>query len=249
MRRRIALPTLLLTTLALGAPATGHAATYGFSEQQPQMFSDPLYQNLKKVKVARYIAPYDVATDARDKAIFESWLAAARADKVRVLVSFYYDRDHPLKVPSKAKYEKAMKAFAKLYKKSDVPDISPYNEANRDARKQGRFAGPSAKQAAGFYLAARKVFKGRTIVGLDVLDQNNVSSTIKYIKKFQAYTRSHPNKTWGLHNYSDTNRNSSKRTKAVLRAVRGSVWLTETGGLVALGKSFPYNEARAAKAL
>ncbi|MBI5104907.1 MAG: hypothetical protein HZB46_07965 [Solirubrobacterales bacterium] len=246
--RRLVLPCLLLGAFAV-APATSQAALYGFSEQQPEMFTNPLYQDLSKVKIARYIAPYDVATDARDKAIFDRWYAAARADKQRVLVSFYYDRDRPLKLPSTKLYTSKMKAFKKAYPK--ITEISPYNEANRDARKQRRFAGPSAKQAANYYLAARKVFKGKKykIVGLDLLDGNSIKPSIKYLKAFQRYTRKHPNKIWGLHNYSDTNRNSTKRTKAVLAQVKGEVWLTETGGLVKLGTSFAYSEARAARAL
>jgi hypothetical protein len=188
-----------------------------------------------------------VATDTRDKAIFDAWMAGARAHEVRVLVSFYYDRDNPLKLPSVARYTKAMKAFKAAY--PDVRDISPYNEANRDARRERRFAGPSAKLAAKYYLAARKVFKGAKIVGLDVLDGTKINETIRYIKTFQRATRKAPNKVWGVHNYSDTNRFTSHKTKAILRAVKGEVWLTETGGLVRFSKSFPYNEARAAKAL
>src|SRR3954452_21084193 len=55
--------TLLLVT-ALGAvtlPASASAATVGVSDQQASTFTNPLYQPLK-LKVARYIAPYDVAT-------------------------------------------------------------------------------------------------------------------------------------------------------------------------------------------
>ena len=248
MIRRILLPAALLGVL-LVVPATSHATLYGFSEQQAAMFSNPLYQKLKKAKVARYIAPYDVASDPnpRDKQLLDAWIAGARADGVRVLVSFYYDRDHPLKMPSVAQYTKAMKAFKAAY--PDVREISPWNEANRDARREHRFAGPSAKQAAQYYLAARKVFKGSKIVGLDILDGTKIGQTLSYIRSFQRYTRKAPNKVWGVHNYSDTNRFTSSKTKAILRAVKGEVWLTETGGLVKFGKGFPRSETRAAKAL
>ena len=37
---------------------------------------------------------------------------------------------------------------------------------------------------------------------------------------------------WGLHNYSDTHQLQSRRTRVILRAVHGQVWLTETGGVV-----------------
>ncbi|WP_205697448.1 glycosyl hydrolase [Conexibacter sp. SYSU D00693] len=243
MLRRTALPAAVLAALAV-APAQSQAATYGFSEQQASMFSNPLYQALKKVKVARYIAPYDVATDARDRATFQRWYDAAQASGDKMLVSFYYDRDRVMHMPSSSEFKKQMKLFKAAF--PAVESISPWNEANKKA--PGRFANPSAKQAAGFYNVARSVFKGKEIVALDVLDQNNVKPTLTYIKQFKKHANGSP-RLWGLHNYSDTNRFGSKRTKAVLDAVKGDVWLTETGGLVRFGGSFPYNEQRAAKAL
>jgi len=60
-------------------------------------------------------------------------------------------------------------------------------------------------------------------------------------------------KVWGLHNYSDTNRFQSYRTREIVGVLPGEVWLTETGGIVQLGSSFTnHNGAgltRAAKAL
>jgi hypothetical protein len=246
MPRRIAVVLALLGAF-LAAPATGHAALYGFSEQQTTMFDSPLYHDLNKVSVARYIAPYDVATDVRDRGLWEAWLAGAKRSGDKVLISFYYDRDNPLKLPSAKVYEQKMRAFKKLYG-SQVESVSPYNEANRDDAKNGRFRGPSAKQAATYYKIARKVFPTKKIVGLDILDGTNVRATLRYIKAFKRYAKVQP-KIWGLHNYSDTNRFRNKGTKAVLKAVKGEVWLTETGGLVRFGGGFPYSTARAAKAL
>ena len=37
---------------------------------------------------------------------------------------------------------------------------------------------------------------------------------------------------WGLHNYIDANRFRTRGTRALLKAVKGDVWFTETGGLV-----------------
>ena len=38
---------------------------------------------------------------------------------------------------------------------------------------------------------------------------------------------------WGLHNYVDANRRRTRGTRRLLRAVKGLVWFTETGGIVA----------------
>ena len=94
------------------------------------------------------------------------------------------------------------------------------------------------------------MFKGSKyrIVGLDILDEQNVNKTIKYLQSFLRHASPDP-KIIGFHNYSDTNRFSTTRTKRVLAAFHGKVWLTETGGIVKLGSSFPFNTSRAAKAL
>ncbi len=57
-------------------------------------------------------------------------------------------------------------------------------------------------------------------------------------------------KIWGLHNYSDTNRNSMKRTSAVIKAIGGGgkLWVTETGGLYEFGKNFKASAKRQTKA-
>jgi hypothetical protein len=45
---------------------------------------------------------------------------------------------------------------------------------------------------------------------------------------------------WGLHNYSDVNRLESWRTRDIIQAFGGGqTWLTETGGIVQFGGSFP----------
>ena len=250
LMRRTVLSAALAASALAAVPASSQAALYGFSEQQASMFSNPLYQDLKKVRVARYIAPYDLANDAtapgRDEGIFQPWYDAAVKAGDRILVSFYVDRDNPRKLPSNSTYKRQMQAFKAKFPR--IESVSPWNEANKKA--PGRFANPTAKQAAAYYKIARSVFKGKKIVGLDVLDEKNVKPTIKYIAAFKKALGSTPQpKIWGLHNYSDTNRFGSKRTAAVLKAVKGEVWLTETGGIVRFGNGFPYSESRATKAL
>ena len=57
---------------------------------------------------------------------------------------------------------------------------------------------------------------------------------------------------WGLHNYIDANRFRTRGTRALLRAVKGDVWFTETGGLVVRRNGstveFPGSTRHAAKA-
>src|SRR5262249_25140403 len=155
-------------------------------------------------------------------------------------------------------YTKELKKFKKAY--PDVKEISPWNEVNRcHAVRAGSIQGQPTKicslstgpkLTAQYYMAARKVFKGSkyTIVGLDILDEQNVNKTIKYLQSFLRHASPDP-KVIGFHNYSDTNRFSTTRTKRVLQTFRGKVWLTETGGIVKLGSSFPYSTSPANKSL
>jgi polysaccharide biosynthesis protein PslG len=89
-------------------------------------------------------------------------------------------------------------------------------------------------------------------VAADVIDESNM---VRWLRVFKRYARGA--RLWGLHNYKDTNpRRGQKRggTRKLLRAVRGRVWLTETGGIVFFrlpsgGVLFPDSESRASRAL
>ena len=251
--RRLLVPTLLLAALFAAQPA--HAAySVGISDQQSATFSNPLYTDLN-LRIARYITTYDVMSDPAQLAKLDAWLRAAKAARQRVLVHFEHSRlkGRDRHLPSVASYTRALKRFKAKYN-SFVEAIGAWNEVNRKPVKvedhyEGQPTYNNPKRAAQYYMAARKVFPTKKIVALDVLDENNVGPALRYIKRFLRYAKPHP-RYWGLHNYSDTNRGSTKRTRAVLKATKkGEIWLTETGGIVALGTSFPYNEFRASKAL
>jgi hypothetical protein len=253
MRRLV--PLGLVAGLVLAAvPAVQAAYKVGISDQQASTFTNPAYAPLK-LSIARYITPYDVMGDSVQLAKLDAWIQAARGAGQRILVSFEHSRKKgkETKLPSVAEFTREIKRFKKAY--PFVKDISPWNEVNRrsfklpDGGVEGQPTWNKPKRAAEYYMASRKVFKGANIVALDILDENNVKPALNYIKKFKRYAKPAP-KIWGLHNYSDTNRFGTKRTKAVLKATgKGQLWLTETGGIVALGTSFPYNLDRAAKAL
>ncbi|MEA2290619.1 MAG: hypothetical protein QOD55_2616 [Solirubrobacteraceae bacterium] len=252
MRRRLLLPLALLIAL-LAVPATGHAYTTAISDQQASTFTHPLFAPLN-IKTARYITPYDVMSSPADKAALDAWLTNARAARQRILVHF--ERSHRAgrerRLPSRAEYRREIAKFHAA--NPDVKEIGVWNEVNRCQARRGRVAGQPTcgkeRRLAQYYSAARSVFRspGTRIVALDVLDEQNVTRTVRVIRNFLRYARPRP-KILGFHNYSDTNRFSSTRTRRVLAAWRGDVWLTETGGIVKLGRAFPFNTSRAAKAL
>jgi polysaccharide biosynthesis protein PslG len=55
---------------------------------------------------------------------------------------------------------------------------------------------------------------------------------VGWIKRFRRVARGR-NLIWGLHNYVDANRFYERGTRRLLRTVKGQVWFTETGGIVA----------------
>ena len=250
--RRLLIAIAALTAL-LALPAGAGAYTLGISDQQAGTFTNPDFAPLK-FKAARYITPYDVMDSPADKADLDAWITAARGAHQRILISFEHSHrgSRAKKLPTVAAYTKALKKFKKAY--PSVKNISPWNEVNRkifftpQTGYQGQPTWNSPKRVAQYYMAARKVFPGKTIVGIDLLDENNVNRTIKFLRSFLRYAKPTPT-VIGFHNYSDTNRFSTTRTKRVLATFPGRVWLTETGGIVKLGSSFPFSLSRAQKAL
>jgi hypothetical protein len=265
---------LLIGATSALAGSSGHAAgasskaqahassSYltGVGDQQTEMFANPLWLGLH-TKIARYIAPYDAAVRPYSLQLAREWIGAAEADRQQVLVAFYHSEYTPTKMPSVAVYQRDVKKFLALFPK--VKQYQAWNEANRgtvvEIVKGKRHIGlvsPSATQSAQYYAALRAVCRGCSLTGLDILDGPSVSPSLRYLGEYKhAIARLKvpmPN-LWGLHNYSDTNRFQSTRTRAILAAVPGQVWLTETGGIVQFGNSFPNRKGsgltRAARAL
>ena len=249
--RRLLFPLALLIAM-LAVPATGHAYTLGVSDQQASTFTNPLFAPLK-IKAARYITPYDVMDSPADRDALTAWVDAARAAHQRILVHF--ERSHrsgrERHLPSVSEYKREIAKFHAAF--PDVKEIGVWNEVNR-CQSSSRVAGqPTCRKEqrlASYFRAARQVFTrpGTRIVALDVLDEQNVSKTVSTIRRFRHFAGSKAT-ILGFHNYSDTNRFSTTRTRRVLAAWPGKVWLTETGGIVKLGRSFPTSTSRAARAL
>ncbi len=244
----LALATVLLACLfavpsAIGGaskPRARVASSYltGVGDEHARMFANPLFQQLH-TKIVRYIAPYDavVHSYSLDQAI--TFIRGAEAQHQQVLVAFYHSEYSPTKLPSVASYQHDVEKFIKRFPK--VRQYQSWDEANR-GNIPHVLASPSAVAAAKYYQAMIRVCKGCTAIGLDVLDANNISPTLAYISEFKreiSRLETVMPKIWGLHNYSDINRLESWRTRELVRALGGQVWLTETGGLVQFGGAFP----------
>ena len=224
----------------------GKLPAIGISDNNPATFNDPNFQILT-LKYARLVTPWNSIFTERGR--LDGWLQTARSYGIRPLVSFEHARGmvcpgRKCKGPSASQYARAWRAFHKKY--PWVKDISPWNEVNSATQPTGS----RPDLAATYYNVVRASCRGCSLVAADLLDASNIR---RYALAFLAKAKGKP-KLWGLHNYTDTNRFRSRGTSALLQTVKGTIWLTETGGVVKFttqsGKvALPKSESRAKKAM
>jgi hypothetical protein len=231
--------------LAAGSGRAEAAVLVGVSDQSPALFTQPLFTQLK-VKRSRIFPAWNAALKRDQAAALDDWFNAARAARVEPLVSFSQSVGsacprRPCKLPTVGEFTRAFRAFRKRW--PFVRVISPWNEANH--RSQPTFKNP--KRAAQYYNVVRKLCRGCKIVAADVIDETNMERWLSVFRRTAIRPR-----LWGLHNYRDTNPRKGQKfggTRRLVRAVRGQIWLTETGGLARFvlpsgGTLFPYSLSR-----
>lgn len=250
MRCRLAL--LAACALSLALPSAASAAfSVGISENQPQMFSDPLFKSLG-VSHARIVVAYDVAlhrgTD--DYSRVTQYLQQSKAIGVEPLFALEHRRGDAsrcdqrknlrrsiCRLPTARAYETALKAFFATF--PGAKTIAPWNEINHFTQPTSR----NPKAAAKYTDIVARLCKDCKIVVADVLDQaDDPGSAHPTYRKTAAYIRSFRSalKTrrgiCGIHNYSDVNRFRTTGTTALMKALGcKQYWLTETGGLYKFG--------------
>lgn len=224
MRR---LPSLLLIAVcfvagfALTPPANPQAkAKIGIADQKADMFGDQRFKDLK-IRHARLSVPWDTLRYDFTTEDVDRWLTGARANGVAPLVTFQRSRVRPHSRPTVAQYTSEFRKFKRKY--PWIKNYIAWNEPNlEDARRP--------KLIASYYKAMRANCSGCKVLAADLVDRKNM---IPWVKQFLKHTKGKEPKYWGLHNYVGANRFSKKDTDALLKTVKGQVWITETGGLVA----------------
>ena len=250
MRSRLVLAFACLLALALPAAKASAAPIVGISENQPTMFSDPLFASLG-AKHARIVVGWDVvARGGYDLTRVTQYIQAADAAGVEPLVAFEHTRGDAskcnvkknykatiCKLPSSKAYEAALRSFFTHF--PTVKVIAPWNEANHFTQPTSR----SPASAAKFTNTVAKLCPTCKVVVADILDQADDPSakkptfkdTAKYVATFKKSLKVKLG-VCGIHNYSDVNRFRSTGTKALMSALGcKEYWLTETGGLYAFG--------------
>ena len=122
--------------------------------------------------------PYSLTLAAR-------WIHAAEAAHQQVLVSFYHSEYTPTKMPNIKTYEQDTRKFMKDF--PNVHQYQPWDETNRGNVRYSyeKYNSPTAVESAEYYKALRHVCPKCTILGLDILDQNEVGPTITVHQRIQ----------------------------------------------------------------
>ena len=243
---RFILPTLLVVLAGVFAAPAG-AASYrvGIGEQDAKLFDDRRFERTG-IKRVRYLVPWDWYRSAGQRQETASFLARVGGSGREAFVTFtaargcwannVYSSAARCRAPSVSAYLSSFRRFRRSFPYVKV--FAPWNEANHKSQPTSG----SPRLAAAYYNALRNACKRCTLLAADVLDQRGVTG---YLRGVMRFAKGSPRR-WGLHNYSDVNRRRSSGTRAVLQTVPGEVWLTETGGVVVFGSSFPRSETRAA---
>ena len=248
-RRSVLMATALtaLFMVALAVPASSSAVIVGIGDQKSEVFQDPNFKALN-VKRTRLFTPYDsIFTEPQ---ALDIWITDALRNGLEPVISFEKPRSMTCpgsgcRPPSVASYTRAFKAFRAKY--PNIRNINPWNEGNSGTQPTGK----NPRANAQYYNVVRRNCSGCRIIAADVLDISNMR---KWLTTFKRYADGSSYKTWGLHNYGDTNRFRTTGTRTLLKETRGPVWILETGGIVTFrtadGRTaLPTSEARAARSL
>jgi hypothetical protein len=220
MRARFALfAAAVAATLCAAAPAA--ALTVGIADNKADMFFDPRFQ-ASGVQHARISIGWDALSSPWQTEQLDRWLTAARKDGVAPLVSFGHSRTDRRSLPTPERFLFEFRRFRARY--PWVREFATWNEANHCGE-------PTCHRpalVAAYYRSLRRECPDCRILAAEVLDMPNM---VSWVRSFRRRAREEP-RYWGLHNYIDANRARTTGTRRMLKAVKGQVWFTETGGIV-----------------
>jgi len=221
-------------------PATLKA---GISDQKPAAFEDALLRGLG-LGFARRSVAWDALRFRYQVRDIDAWMRTTRAAGMDPLVTFARSRGarRRHRPPSPAEMRRQFRRFHKRY--PDVRTYSAWNEANQCGTGTCKRPG----LVVSYYRIIRRDCPGCTVLAADL---NDNPDPVPWARKFRRALGREPS-LWGYHNYIDANRLQTTLTTRLLRAVKGDVWLTEVGGLVARRnhsmQAMPQGKARAALA-
>jgi hypothetical protein len=213
------LVAMFAAALACAAPA--YALTVGIADNKPDMFLDPRFAS-SGVGHARISVGWDALSSPWQTQQLDQWLTAAHNANVDALVSFGHSRTDRRSLPTPARFLYEFRRFRARY--PWVNEYATWNEANHCGE-------PTCHRpalVAAYYRNMRRECPECRILAAEVLDMPNM---VSWVRRFKRAAHQEP-RYWGLHNYIDANRARTTGTRRMLKAVKGQVWFTETGGIV-----------------
>jgi len=225
------------------AAAAPPALKAGISDQKQSAFQDPRLRALGLGYARRSVA-WDALRYGYQVREIDAWMSATRAAGMEPLVTFARSRgaSRRHRPPAPEELGVQFRRFRRRY--PDVTTFSSWNEANHCGT--GTCKRPAL--VAGYYRVIRRDCRHCTVLAADLNDHPN---PVPWARRFRRALGYEPG-FWGYHNYIDANRLQTTLTARLLRAVKGQIWLTEVGGLVARRNGsrqpMPQGKANAAKA-
>ena len=222
----LAVIAAVLASAALPLSATART-TIGIADQTGDTFSDPLFGGLG-IKHARLNLAWDVFEHDWQVAQLDTWMQTASASGVQPLVIFSQSRveGRTRVLPTVEHYRQTVQTLRARY--PFVNELAAWNEMNYPG--QPTFAKP--RMVARYYKVLRTTCPSCRVLPGSLLDNPNlVPWTLRLRAEIRRTGQPDP-RLWGLHNYSDVNRLRDGSTRSLLKAVKGKLWLTETGGVV-----------------
>jgi hypothetical protein len=218
-RRISLLVAVFAAALTFAAPAG--ALTVGIADNKTDMFFDPRFAS-SGVGQARISVGWDALSSPWQTQQLDEWLTAAHNANVEALVSFGHSRTDRRSLPTPERFLFEFRRFRARY--PWVQEFATWNEANHC----GEPTCHRPQLVAAYYRGIRRECPRCRILAAEVLDMPNM---VSWVRSFRRAARQEP-RYWGLHNYIDANRARTTGTRRMLKAVKGQVWFTETGGIV-----------------
>jgi hypothetical protein len=189
------------------------------------MFTDPLFTGLK-LQDARVSIAWNALHVRWQRQELDAWMAAAKAAGVRPLVTFDHARSTSARarkqLPRPEQLAHELRMLRRRY--PFVRQFASWNEANYCGEKTCH----RPELVAAYYRALKLACPTCRILAAELLDMPGMT---QWVRGFIHKARLQP-KYWGLHNYLDANYLRTSGTRALLRATKGEIWFTETGGIV-----------------
>ncbi|HEV2061326.1 MAG TPA: hypothetical protein VGR12_00625 [Solirubrobacteraceae bacterium] len=216
---------LIAAALLVAAPASAGAVVVGIGDQKPDMFGDPRFHALQ-IKHARLTVPWDAMRHGWQVAEIDAWMNAARAHGVHPLVSFGHSRVRRRELPQPHVFAREFRKVRARY--PWVWNFATWNEANHCGEPVCR----RERLAASYHRKLQLECPRCRILAAEVLDMPNMLKWVRRFRRaYRRYDMGEP-RIWGLHNYVEANRFRARSVRQLLRHAKGTVWLTEVGGIV-----------------